>query len=76
MANKPIPVRLRPVVLAYLDELDRVGAFGKGKPAIIRRFVENGIAEALRDKIIKQKTAADIPDDDDDEEADERTPAG
>ena len=25
VASKPIPVRLRPVVVAYIDELDRIG---------------------------------------------------
>jgi hypothetical protein len=59
MANKPVPVRLRPVVHAYLAELDRIGGYGEGKPAIIRRFVENGIAAALRDKVLDKKNAAD-----------------
>ena len=33
--NKPIPVRLRPVMHAYLAELDRIGGFGEGKAAIL-----------------------------------------
>lgn len=60
MANKPIPVRLRPVVHAYLADLDRIGGFGEGKPAIIRRFVENGIARAIRDKVLEKKNAVDL----------------
>jgi hypothetical protein len=67
--NKPIPVRLRPVVHAYLAELDRIGGFGEGKSAIIRRFVENGIAAAIRDKILDKKNASDLGEklDDDDQ---------
>jgi hypothetical protein len=60
MANKPVPVRLRPVVHAYLADLDRIGGFGDGKPAIIRRFVENGIAKAIRDKVLTPKNAAEL----------------
>jgi hypothetical protein len=58
--NKPILVRFRPVVHAYLAELDRIGGFGEGKAAIIRRFVENGIAAAIRDKVLDKKNASDL----------------
>jgi hypothetical protein len=60
MANKPIPVRLRPVIHAYLAELDKIGGYGEGKAAIVRRFVENGIANAIRDKVLDKKNAADL----------------
>jgi hypothetical protein len=71
--NKPIPVRLRPVMHAYLAELDRIGGFGEGKAAIIRRFVENGIAIAIRDKVLDKKNAADLGEklDDDSQDASE-----
>jgi hypothetical protein len=69
-SNKPVPVRLRPVVLAYLDELDRIGGYGKGRVGVIRRFVENGIAHAIQNKVLDKKSAADFNEPaDDDEEA-------
>jgi hypothetical protein len=73
MANKPIPVRLRPVIHAYLAELDRIGGFGEGKAAIIRRFVQNGIANAIRDKVLEKKNAADLGEKLDDETQDRET---
>lgn len=60
MAGKPVQVRFRPVVLAYLDELDRIGGFGEGRPAIVRRFVENGIALALKQGMLEKKNAGDL----------------
>lgn len=58
--SKPIPLRLRPVIVAYLDELDRIGGFGKGRAAIIRRFVENGILREIRRGTIEKKSATDF----------------
>jgi hypothetical protein len=73
MANKPIPVRFRPVIHAYLADLDRIGGFGEGKAAIIRRFVENGIAAAIRDKVLAPKNAAELGEklDDDSQDGEE-----
>ncbi len=69
-SNKPIPVRLRPVIVAYLDELDRIGGYGKGRAGVIRRFVENGIARAIQRRVIDKKNAKDFGEtaDDDEEE--------
>ena len=70
-ANKPIQVRVRPVVLAYLDELDRIGGYGEGRSGVIRRFVENGIASAIQRKVLDKKSANDFGETpDDDEEKD------
>ena len=68
MANQPVPVRLRPIVLAYLDELDRIGGYGKGRVGVIRRFVENGIARELRRKVLEKKNAKDLGEPDDAED--------
>jgi hypothetical protein len=67
-SNKPIPVRLRPIVVAYLDELHRIGGYGKGRAGVIRRFVENGIARAIQRGVLDKKNAADLGETDDDEE--------
>jgi len=68
MANQPVLVRLRPIVLAYLDELDRIGGYGKGRVGVIRRFVENGIARELRRKVLEKKNAKDLGEADDAED--------
>lgn len=70
-SNKPVFLRLRPVVLAYLDELDRIGSYGKGRAGIVRRFVENGIAQALERKVLDKKNASDLGETADDEDEDE-----
>lgn len=57
MAGKQINLRLRPVVLAYLDELDRIGGFGDGRTAIVRRFVENAIATLISEGMLEKKSA-------------------
>jgi hypothetical protein len=60
MANAQVMVRFRPVVLAYLDELDRIGGFGEGRAGVIRRFVENGIAREIQRGVLEKKNAADL----------------
>ena len=68
--NKPIPVRLRPVIVAYLDALDRIGSYGKGRAGVIRRFVENGIAREIQRGVLEKKDAIDLgeaADEDEDE---------
>jgi hypothetical protein len=65
MANTPVQVRLRPVVLAYLDELDRIGGYGKGRVGVIKRFIENGIARELRRNVLEKKNANDLGESDD-----------
>lgn len=69
MATNPAEtVRLRPVIAAYLKDLAAVGAYGKGKAGVMRRFIENGIARAIERGVIEKRDAADfgeLPDDDD-----------
>jgi hypothetical protein len=67
MASNPqVLVRLRPVVVAYLDELERIGGYGKGRAGVIRRFVENGIAREIRRNVLEKKNAADLGESTDD----------
>ena len=71
MATNPvIPVRLRPIILAYLDELARMGSFGKGRSGVMRRFIEDGITDALARRLIERRDAFDFgerPEDEDEE---------
>jgi hypothetical protein len=59
-SNQPVQVRLRPVVIAYLDELERIGGYGEGRAGVIRRFIENGIAREIQRGVIQKKNATDL----------------
>jgi hypothetical protein len=59
MAEAPkTPVRLSPIIRAYLDDLAKIGAYGKGRPGVMRRFIENGIKEAIEKKVIAPRDAS------------------
>ena len=71
MANPPVTIRLRPVIIAYLEELGRIGPYGKGRSGVIRRYIENGIARAIERKVIKKRDAVDFGEAPDEDEEDE-----
>jgi hypothetical protein len=60
-------LRLPPILHAYLEDLARLGAYGKGKTGVMRRFIEDGIQRALADKVIavRHVDAFDADDEDD-----------
>ena len=58
--NKPVPVRLRPIIHYYLAELEKTGAYGKSKAGVMRRFIENGIVDALQGGVIEKKHISDF----------------
>jgi hypothetical protein len=61
MAENPkASVRLRPTVHAYLEDLAKVGAYGKGKADIMRRFIESGIMAALEGGVIPKRDIRDL----------------
>jgi hypothetical protein len=56
MATNPkAECRLSPINHAYLSDLAKLGPYGKGKSGVMRRFIENGIKEALENKVIAQR---------------------
>jgi hypothetical protein len=70
-SNPGINVRLRPVIVAYLDELAKIGGYGKGRSGVMRRFIENGIVRAIERRVVEKKDATDfgeVADDDADDE--------
>jgi hypothetical protein len=60
MANPPVTLRLRPVMIAYLEDLSRIGPYGKGKAGVIRRFVETGVRLAIERSVIQKRDGADF----------------
>ena len=56
-SNPVLNIRLRPVIIAYLDELGGLGGYGKGRSGVARRFIENGIVRALEQKVIDKNNA-------------------
>ena len=53
------PGRLRPVIRAYLDDLAKLGPYGKGRAAVMRHFIENGIIHALESGVLTKKDVRD-----------------
>jgi hypothetical protein len=53
---------------AYLRELVRIGAYGKGKAGVMRRFIENGITQAIEAGVITPKNVEDFGEGVDEEE--------
>ena len=69
MAENPkASVRLRPTIHAYLTDLVKVGAYGKGKADVMRRFIENGVVSALEAGAIQRRDIRDLNETPDDEE--------
>lgn len=61
MAETPkTGVRLSPILLAYLDDLAKLGAYGKGKAGVMRRFIEDGIQRTLEAGVIERKSVSDF----------------
>lgn len=67
--NKPVPVRLRPIIHHYLGELAKTGAYGKSKAGVMRRFIENGIVAALEGGVIEKQDVRDYGETLEDEDA-------
>lgn len=68
MPSRKADLRLPPIMHAYLEDLAKIGAYGKGKSGVMRRFIENGVRAAIERKVI---LARDIADFGSDEEVDE-----
>jgi hypothetical protein len=47
-------------MIAYLDDLGRIGPYGKGRAGVIRRFVENGVKQALERHVIDKRDGAEF----------------
>ena len=60
MAENPkASARLRPIIHAYLDDLAKLGPYGKGKAGVVRFFVEAGIVKALEAGVLVKKDVRD-----------------
>jgi hypothetical protein len=59
-ANRKAECRLSEINHAYLKDLAKLGAYGDGVSGVIRRFIENGIQEALEKRVIEPKNVADF----------------
>jgi len=54
MASEKAQCRLSPIMHAYLVDLAKVGACGRGKSGVMRRLIENGVQEALERHVSKR----------------------
>jgi hypothetical protein len=60
MPSPKAELRLSPIMHAYLEDLARIGAYGKGKSGVMRRFIENGVRTAIERKVISARDAYDF----------------
>jgi hypothetical protein len=73
MASRPkAQCRLDPINIAYLDDLAKIGPYGKGKSGVMRRFIEIGIQRAIEKRVIAARSieqfGGSVTDDDDDDD--------
>lgn len=72
MAEGPkTTVRLTPIMRAYLDDLAKLGAYGKGRAGVMRRFIGEGVADALEKKVIAPRSVSDFGEDADEDRVDD-----
>jgi hypothetical protein len=60
MPSPKADLRLPPIMHAYLEDLAKIGAYGKGKSGVMRRFIENGVRTAIERKVIPAREVADF----------------
>jgi len=65
MANEKANARLPPIMHAYLDDLSKVGLYGRSKSDVVRRLIEQGIRAAIADQVIARRSSDDFPSDED-----------
>jgi hypothetical protein len=68
MASPRADIRLPPIMHAYLEDLAKIGAYGKGKTGVMRRFIENGIRTAIERKVIAARHVTDFGSEDAEED--------
>ena len=44
----------------YLADLAKLGAFGSGKAGVVRRFIENGVQDALEKRVIAPRDVSEF----------------
>ena len=64
MPNDKVPLRIPPILHAYLNDLADLGTYGKGKNGVVRRFIEDGIRRAIEAGVIQKRSVKDFPDGD------------
>jgi hypothetical protein len=70
-ANPKAQCRLDPIIRAYLRDLSKVGAYGRGESGVMRRLIENGVREALERGIISKRSTDDFAGADEPEDKEE-----
>lgn len=53
-------LRLAPIIRAYLDDLAKLGAYGKGRAGVMRRFIENGIKDTIEKGVIAPRDVSEF----------------
>ncbi len=60
---------MEPIDVAYLDDLAKIGGYGRGRSGVMKRFLQNGIVDALEKGVIAKRSieefGAQVEEDDD-----------
>lgn len=62
MSSPKAQCRLDPIQHAYLEDLAKLGVYGRGKSGVMRRFIDNGIQAALEKGVIPKRSIEDFGD--------------
>jgi hypothetical protein len=68
MRSTRADLRLPPIIHAYLEELAKIGVYGKGKSGVMRRFIEQGVQKAIEGRVIPPKNVTDFDDGEENED--------
>jgi hypothetical protein len=68
MRSTRADLRLPPIIHAYLEELAKIGVYGKGKSGVMRRFIEQGVQKAIEGRVIPPKNVTDFEDGEENED--------
>jgi hypothetical protein len=60
MESPKVYCRLEPIDVAYLDDLAKIGGYGRGRSGVIKRFIPNGIVDAIEKAVIRKRSVDDF----------------
>ena len=60
-ATPPAQLRLPPMLQDYVDDLVKETTYGDSKSEVMRRFIDEGIRQALNEGRIAKRNPADYP---------------
>jgi hypothetical protein len=60
MESPKAQCRLDAILHAYLEDLAKLGTFGRGKSGVMRRLIEQGVQRAIESNVIAKRSIEDF----------------